>query len=210
MKTQENSAISGDSEDLSDQDLVRASLENADAFSGIVKRYWDRLFRYVRRISFSSDEDIEDILQETFIKVYKNLNAFDDDLAFSTWIYHICRNTVIDAIRKKSSRPKTVGLDTEDFAHLFQDPLNIPKSIDAKEQLKKITAIIEALPLIYREVLILKFLEEKSYEEIMDIVEKPKGTVASLINRGRKLLKERAAAIGLNESFERDSAAQAD
>lgn len=61
-----------------------------------------------------------------------------------------------------------------------------------QNQLRKISAIIESLPLIYREVLILKFLEEKSYEEIMDIVEKPKGTVASLINRGRKLLKEQA------------------
>ncbi|MGB2790925.1 MAG: sigma-70 family RNA polymerase sigma factor, partial [Candidatus Moraniibacteriota bacterium] len=155
--------------------------------------------------SFSSDEDIEDILQETFIKVYKNLNAFDGDLTFSTWIYHICRNTVIDSIRKKSSRPKTIGLDTEDFAHLFQDPVNIIQTIDAQEQLKKIAAIIESLPLIYREVLILKFLEEKSYEEIMDIVEKPKGTVASLINRGRKLLKEKAQEYGIYDDIDRDT-----
>ena len=192
-------------EESSDHNLVIASLANPDAFSGIVERYWERLFRYVRRISFSSDEDIEDILQETFIKVYKNLNAFDGDLTFSTWIYHICRNTVIDSIRKKSSRPKTIGLDTEDFAHLFQDPVNIIQTIDAQEQLKKIAAIIESLPLIYREVLILKFLEEKSYEEIMDIVEKPKGTVASLINRGRKLLKEKALEYGIYNDIGRDT-----
>ncbi|QQR77512.1 MAG: sigma-70 family RNA polymerase sigma factor [Candidatus Moraniibacteriota bacterium] len=192
-------------EESSDHNLVIASLANPDAFSGIVERYWERLFRYVRRISFSSDEDIEDILQETFIKVYKNLNAFDGDLTFSTWIYHICRNTVIDSIRKKSSRPKTIGLDTEDFAHLFQDPVNIIQTIDAQEQLKKIAAIIESLPLIYREVLILKFLEEKSYEEIMDIVEKPKGTVASLINRGRKLLKEKAQEYGIYDDIDRDT-----
>lgn len=192
-------------EESSDHNLVIASLANPDAFSGIVERYWERLFRYVRRISFSSDEDIEDILQETFIKVYKNLNAFDGDLTFSTWIYHICRNTVIDSIRKKSSRPKTIGLDTEDFAHLFQDPVNIIQAIDAQEQLRKITAIIESLPLIYREVLILKFLEEKSYEEIMDIVEKPKGTVASLINRGRKLLKEKALEYGIYNDIGRDT-----
>lgn len=192
-------------EESSDHALVIASLANPDSFSGIVERYWERLFRYVRRISFSSDEDIEDILQETFIKVYKNLNAFDSDLTFSTWIYHICRNTVIDSIRKKSSRPKTIGLDTEDFAHLFQDPVNIPRTIDAQERLKKISSIIESLPLIYREVLILKFLEEKSYEEIMDIVEKPKGTVASLINRGRKLLKEKAQEQGLYDGVMSDS-----
>lgn len=186
------------SPEASDRELVIASLANPDNFSAIVKRYWSRLFRYVRRISFSSDEDIEDILQETFIKIYRNLNAFDGGLTFSTWAYHICRNTVIDAIRKKSSRPKTVGLDTEEFAHLFQDSVHIPQTLDAKEQLKKITAIIESLPLIYREVLILKFLEEKSYEEIMDIVEKPKGTVASLINRGRKLLREKVRESGIS------------
>lgn len=186
------------SPEASDRELVITSLANPDNFSAIVKRYWSRLFRYVRRISFSSDEDIEDILQETFIKIYRNLNAFDGGLTFSTWAYHICRNTVIDAIRKKSSRPKTVGLDTEEFAHLFQDSVHIPQTLDAKEQLKKITAIIESLPLIYREVLILKFLEEKSYEEIMDIVEKPKGTVASLINRGRKLLREKVRESGIS------------
>lgn len=196
MTTKENPQESQASE-LNDRDIVVASLANPDAFSGIVERYWDRLFRYVRRISFSSDEDIEDILQETFIKVYKNLNAFDGDLTFSTWMYHICRNTVIDSIRKKSSRPKTIGLDTEDFSHLFQDPENITQTIDTQDQLRKVSGIIESLPLIYREVLILKFLEEKSYEEIMDIVEKPKGTVASLINRGRKLLKEKAKEQGI-------------
>lgn len=201
MATQENHQASNNRE-LSDGDIVVASLASPDAFSGIVERYWDRLFRYVRRISFSSDEDIEDILQETFIKVYKNLNAFDGDLTFSTWIYHICRNTVIDAIRKKSSRPKTVGLDTEDFSHLFQDPENITQTIDIKDKLEKISAIITSLPLLYREVLILKFLEEKSYDEIMDIVEKPKGTVASLINRGRKLLKEEANKQGIYHHFD--------
>ncbi len=204
MTTQENPSAQN-AKERSDHDLILASLANPDAFSGIVERYWERLFRYVRRISFSSDEDIEDILQETFIKVYKNLNAFDGDLTFSTWIYHICRNTVIDSIRKKSSRPKTIGLDTEDFAHLFQDPINIIRTIDAQEQLKKISAIIESLPLIYREVLILKFLEEKSYEEIMDIVEKPKGTVASLINRGRKLLKEKAQKYGVYDDIDHDT-----
>lgn len=174
-----------------DGELVRQSLASPDAFGKIVERYWERLFRYAQRISFSTDEDIEDILQETFIKVYKNLNDFDGDLAFSTWIYHICRNTVIDAIRKKSSRPKTTSMDAEDIAHLFRDDTDIAQSIDVKEQLAKITAHIESLPLIYREVLVLKFLEEKTYEEIMDIVEKPKGTIASLINRGRKLLLEK-------------------
>lgn len=178
--------------DLTDGEMVSKARIDPDAFSGIVERYWNRLFRYVRRISFSTDEDIEDILQETFIKVYKNLNDFDGNLTFSTWIYHICRNTVIDAIRKKSSRPTLTGFDVNEYAHLFQDTVDMAHEFDNKDRLMRIIGIIESLPLLYREVLVLKFLEEKSYEEIMDIVEKPKGTVASLINRGRKLLVEKA------------------
>lgn len=178
-------------EDPSDAELVRRSLAHPDAFRFVVERYWERLFRYARRISFSTDEDIEDILQETFLKVYRNLNDYDDRLTFSTWIYHICRNTVIDAIRKKSSRPEIAPIDTEDMLHLFKDDTDIIRTLDTKEQLKKITALIKSLPLLYREVLILKFLEERTYEEIMDIIEKPKGTIASLINRGRKILLEK-------------------
>lgn len=192
MNPDQSLAQNASSDDLTDGEIVARSLTDPDAFSRIVERYWERLFRYVRRISFSTDEDIEDILQETFIKVYRNLNDFDGNLAFSTWIYHICRNTVIDAIRKKSSRPTSAGLDVNELAHLFQDTADIAHELDNKNRLTRITALIESLPLLYREVLVLKFLEDKSYEEIMDIVEKPKGTIASLINRGRKLLLEKA------------------
>lgn len=181
----------------SDAELVVASLRDPDEFTPLVRRYWDRLFRYVRRISFATNEDIEDILQETFLKVYKNLNDFDGNLAFSTWIYHICRNTVIDSIRKKSSRPVTVTIDSEDLHRFFYENGDLPKTIDTAELLEKMTRLIESLPILYREVLVLKFLEEKSYEEIMDIVEKPKGTVASLINRGRKMLLEKAHNEGI-------------
>ncbi len=176
----------------SDQSLVQRSLENADTFGIIVKRYWNRLFRYVRRISFSTDEDIEDLLQETFIKTYKNLNAYDSNLSFSTWIYRICRNTVIDSIRRKSVRPATVWLDGNDIEHLFEENGDFLRRIAQRDQLHQISLLIESLPILYRDILVLRFLEEKSYEEIMDIVRKPKGTVASLINRGRKMLLERA------------------
>ena len=132
-------------EDPSDAELVRRSLAHPDAFRFVVERYWERLFRYARRISFSTDEDIEDILQETFLKVYRNLNDYDNRLTFSTWIYHICRNTVIDAIRKKSSRPEIAPIDTEDMLHLFKDDTDIIRTLDTKEQLKKITALINSL-----------------------------------------------------------------
>jgi RNA polymerase sigma-70 factor (ECF subfamily) len=176
-----------------DKQLVLATKKNPDKFEEIVTRYWSRLFGFVRRISYFSQEDIEDILQEVFIKVYKNLNDYDDSLTFSTWIYHITRNTVIDEIRKKKARPMTTQLEAEDISKVFRSSLDIQKELIDAESLDKIRKIIHDLPLKYREVLILRFLEEKEYSEIMDILHLPKGTVAALISRGRKIIMKEAA-----------------
>jgi RNA polymerase sigma-70 factor, ECF subfamily len=177
---------------MTDRELVEAAKENPDVFGEIVDRYWKRLFSFIRRTSYFSQEDIEDILQEVFIKVYRYLNDYDSDMAFSTWIYQISRNTVIDEIRKKKSRPQTVQMETQDLLKFLKSSLDIQKEISNADFLEKIRKIIFDLPYNYREVLILRFLEEKNYEEIMDILKKPKGTVAALINRGRKMLLEKA------------------
>lgn len=184
-------------QDTSDNEFVERAKTNPDFFEPIVNRYWRRLFLFVKRTSFFSDEDTGDILQETFLKIYKSLNNFDSTLSFSTWAYHICRNTIIDTIRRKQARPKTVYIDETDAVNLFRDATDTIRHIESKERYEKITSIIQSLPEKYREVLVLRFLEEKNYEEIMDIVEKPKGTVASLVNRGRKLLMEAAHNQGL-------------
>lgn len=171
-----------------DKQLVVLAKANPDDFQGIMVRYWNRLFGYVRRMSYFSQEDIEDILQEVFIKVYRYLNDYDDTLTFSTWIYKITRNCVIDEIRKRKSRPKDVWLEAQEWRNVFRDKLNLEKELSAKISVEKVKKIIEKLPFEYKEVLVLRFLEEKDYEEIMDILQKPKGTVASLIARGRKML----------------------
>ena len=180
---------------FSDEDLVKKVLENPDHLTFLVDRYWQKLFWFVKRMSYFSSEDIEDILQEVFIKVYKNINGFDDSYKFSTWVFQITRNTTIDTIRKKSVRPQEVGFDQEDLKTIFsENGIGIEQQIINEEQLKEAEKIIDSLPLKYREVMILKFLEEKSYEEIMDIVKKPKGTVASLLNRGKIIFLEKAKA----------------
>jgi RNA polymerase sigma-70 factor (ECF subfamily) len=182
------------SEVATDNELVDLSRQNPDAFGELVLRYQKRLFFYVRRSSYFSNEDIEDIIQETFIKVYKSLNIFDGDLKFSTWIYQIARNTTIDAIRKKHVRPQTVFFEEDDALKFFKADINIQAQIENKDQVKILQKLINDLPYKYREVLILRFLEEKNYDEIMDIVQKSKGTVAALINRGKKKLLEAAHA----------------
>lgn len=186
-----------DYQNISDNDLVEMSKKNADNFGELVRRYQKQLFYYIKRISYFTDEDIEDILQNVFIKIYQNLNNFDADLKFSTWAYQITRNATIDSIRFKQARPQTIDLEQEDLVRFFKSAENVEKEFVKKDNWKKIRQVINDLPFKYREVLVLKFLEEKNYEEIMDILKKPKGTVATLINRGRRMLEERLQESGV-------------
>ncbi len=179
-------------QEKNDVKLVDLAKKDPENFEALMVRYQNRLFHFIKRISFFSKEDAEDILQEAFIKIYKNLNSFDDSLKFSTWAYQITRNCVIDAIRKKQSRPQKARLENEDLAKIFKSGTDIENETLAKDTLNKVKEIIDKLPFKYREVIILRFLEEKNYNEIMDIVKKPKGTIAALINRGRKMLAEEA------------------
>jgi RNA polymerase sigma-70 factor, ECF subfamily len=181
--------ITEDIEKKSDLELVEDSLKNPDSFAFIVARYQAPLFRYVKRISYFSDEDTEDILQEVFIRIYKNLNNFDKSLKFSSWAYRITHNYVIDVIRSKSRKPESFW-EEADLMRLARSNVDLEKELLDKDCLEKVRKIIRRLPLKYRDALTLKFLEEKTYEEMMDILKKPKGSVATLINRGKTLLRE--------------------
>ncbi|MFA5993472.1 MAG: sigma-70 family RNA polymerase sigma factor [Parcubacteria group bacterium] len=174
--------------ELTDNELVELAKKSPENFGELVTRYQDRLFRYVRRISYFREEDAEDIVQEVFIKIYLSLNIFDGDLKFSTWAYQITRNATIDAIRKKQSRPQTVCLEGTDIIKIAKSDTDIQLHLETKDDMQKMQHIIDDLPYKYREVMVLRFLEDKSYEEIMDIIQKPKGTVAALINRGKKII----------------------
>jgi RNA polymerase sigma-70 factor (ECF subfamily) len=187
-----------DLEKASDESLAKEILKDPENLSFLIDRYWQQLFFFVKRISYFSSEDTEDILQDVFIKVYRNINSFDSSYKFSTWIFQITRNTTIDAIRKKTSRPQEFSLDQNDLRQiLVESGIDIEEKIINKEKIKIIEKTIRALPFKYQEVMILKFLEEKTYEEMVDIIKKPKGTVASLLNRGKALFKKEAFKKGL-------------
>lgn len=178
---------------ISDKDLVKKSLEEAAVFGELVKRYQEKLFLYVRRISSGSAEDCEDLLQEIFIKTWKNLNSYNDSFAFSTWIYRIAHNAVISDFRKK--KLATVELHEElpsEFLETFQTDL------DEKYSKKQIAIVLQKLNLEQREMLVLRFLEEKSYEEISDILKRPIGTVSVQISRAKSAFKALAVKEKIN------------
>ncbi len=174
-----------------DRELVRKTLRNADDFIEIVRWYQLPIRRYVIRLGCRDSNDADDLLQDIFLKVYINLNDYDEDLAFSSWLYRIAHNETVSFFRKKSARPAPVA--NEEDARLFEnisDETDFIKSLDAKINTGLLRRALGELEEKYRDVLVLKFLEDKSYTEISDILKIPMGTVGTLINRGKKRLKD--------------------
>lgn len=175
----------------SDSELVKMSLGDKDNFLYIVKRYKDKLYNYIRKITDASHEDVEDLLQEVFIKVYQNLNGFDQDLRFSSWIFRIAHNQTISSYRKKKVRPDYRAFRlSDDQAEKITSNYDIQRDIDINILGKKITDTLLKIDKKQREVIVLRFFEEKSYQEISDILQKPTGTVASLLNKSKKEFKK--------------------
>ncbi len=171
-----------------DNELVKLSLDNSDHFLCLTRRYESKLLHYIMRISKFRREDAGDILQDVFVKTYYNLNEFNDELKFSSWIYRIAHNQTVSEIRKKSVRP-SVPFEKEDIDR-FEDVFDIVKDIDNSFEREKIDKALSLLDEKYREVLVLRFLDEKDYIEIADILKKPTSTIGNLILRGKKLFKE--------------------
>ncbi len=175
-----------------DAELVAQALTDTDKFGFIIERYEAKLLRYILRLSNVYVEEAEEILQESFIKAWRNLRDYDPQLPLSSWLYRITHNEVISHYRKLKSRGSdtAVPLD-ETIFELASEELGIPEQTDKKILSEHVRAIFERLSEEYRTVLVLKFLEDKSYEEISDIIKKPMGTVATLLNRAKKTFKEK-------------------
>ena len=177
--------------------LVKKTLESSDQFGSIIEKYQEPLKRYVRRIARPSPDDLDILLQDIFIKAYENLNDFDQELAFSSWIYRIAHNEAIDFLRKKKRFGASLDDTTNDddnvtLAETISADIDIAGDIDKDYVKKNIEAVLDDLEPKYRSVLILKFLEEKDYNDISDILKKPPGTVATLIHRAKKEFKRLA------------------
>ncbi len=178
-------------QNLSDAELVDLSLENQHNFLYLVNRYRFRLLSYIKRLTNISEDDAEDILQEVFIKVYLNLNDFNSDLKFSSWIYRITHNQVISSHRKLKARPEGYAIDIADKSALnLAADIDIVAGTDLQILKQKIIKVLDGLERKYRDILILRFLEEKNYQEISDIIRKPQGTVASAINKAKQEFKK--------------------
>ncbi|MBN1995903.1 RNA polymerase sigma factor [candidate division KSB1 bacterium] len=182
-------------QNTSDEELVNLSLRDKEKFYYLMKRYEPKILRYIRRMTNVSREEAEDILQDIFIKLYRNLLAFDHNLKFSSWIYRIAHNEIINHYHKNKARFKTLGvnLNNDDVFYLnekMSDHDDVEARFISRENARNIGKVLEKLPQKYREVLVLRYLEEKKYDEISDILRKPPGTVATLLNRAKSKFKK--------------------
>ena len=148
-----------------DEELVALTLKDQDFFSCLVERYEPKLRRYIQRISAATQEDAEDLLQEIFLKVYRNLRDFDQNLKFSSWIYRIAHNQVVSAWRKTKSRPPVIKFEAdEDFLKFIATDEDLAGDIERKFTGEEVRRIINELDDKYKEILVLKFLEGKDYQ----------------------------------------------
>lgn len=172
---------------LSDEQLVKIIRENdQELYSEIIKRYNQKLSHYLHRFIYDQDE-LEDVLQVVFIKVYKNLFGFNIDKKFSSWIYRIAHNEALNHLKKYSK--ERISLDEVEYK-IVDEKIDINGQVDKKFLKNNIEKILKNIKIKYQEPLILFYFEQKSYEEISDILRIPTSTVGTLISRGKKMLKE--------------------
>jgi RNA polymerase sigma-70 factor (ECF subfamily) len=188
--------------DKTDSQLVTLALKNQDYFEHLVDRYEKKLTIYVRRLTGLDAQSLEDILQEAFIKVYVNLNDYDPSYSFSSWAYRITHNEAINYLRK-NKKVTIVPLETEDedgsnLIEVLKSEIDVAEEISRKDLVEKIRQAISVLPDKYREVLILRYMEDLDYQEISDILRMPMGTVATTINRAKEKFKQIAEKMHLN------------
>lgn len=178
--------MSKPSEKEIDFQLMRA-IQNGDmvAFNGMVNRYKDRLMNVIGRM-LSSQEEAEDIVQETFVRVYQHRQSFNFKHCFSTWIYTIGLNLARNELRKrrrfKFFEISEMQGNEREFAVDPELPSRLP------EMLKD---AIETLPPKYREAFMLRDIQEMPYEEVAQVLDVPLGTVKSRVNRARLMLREK-------------------
>lgn len=177
-----------------DEELIeRFQNEDAYAFDLIVKRYKTQLLNFIYRF-LGNAEEAEDLVQETFLRVYRNKNAYQKIAKFSTWIYTIAGNLAKTELRKRKRRKffsiTDLGYEDKDY-DISDEAFNPEKSVDGSIKEEIIHKEIQALSPKFREVILLRDVQELSYEEISQIVGIPLGTVKSRVNRGRLKLQER-------------------
>jgi RNA polymerase sigma-70 factor (ECF subfamily) len=167
-----------------------------DAFAELVELYKDKIYHLAYRM-LNNKHEAEDAVQETFLRVYMNLHRYDEHQKFSTWIFRIGTNHCIDRLRKR--KHLAYSLDAEmpdgegnDYYSMLPGYEDTPeKQIILTETQEQIRKAIGALPEKYRSVVILRYLQDMSLQEIGEVLDMPVTTVKTRVHRGREYLRQK-------------------
>ena len=207
IRSQERSGIARRAEkaraerkELSDSQVVQRFLDgDPRAFGELVDRYDKRLINFVYR-TVGDRERAQDLVQETFVRVYRHLHRFDQSKKFSTWIYTIAGNLAKNELRNRSRNPQvlfqtlTKNREEDDRPLQWEDRSYSPEDMAEKRNLREVVEeTIEELPDHHRKIFRLREMEGKTYEEISEITGVKLGTVKSRLNRARNRFAELVA-----------------
>lgn len=165
------------------------------AFEDVVTFYQHKIYQHCYRMLGNAHE-AEDIAQEAFIRAYINIDSYDLNRKFSTWLYRIATNLTIDRVRKRKPDyyldAEVKGADGLNmYSQLESDNLLPEEEVENLELKSYIHQEISELPPKYRSIIILRYLEEFSLQEISDILDIPLGTVKTRVHRGREALRKK-------------------
>lgn len=181
-------ADSGAEREVDDALVVEVLGGDSRAFQRLVERHQERIFALVRH--YASPAEVEDIVQETFLKAFRRLDSFQRQSSFSTWIYRIAVNSSLDYLKRRGRSPVHTVEDPE----LSAGPAPRVLAPDARlqrEEIAKVThAVLAAMPEIFRTVLVMREFEGRTYQDMADVLGLSIGTVESRLFRARARFRE--------------------
>lgn len=173
-----------------DEDLISlASSGNALAFKRLMERHWEFVTRITARFLFR-EEDTHEVVQDTFIRVWKNLHRYDHRGLFTTWLYSIAFNQCLDRMRINRRRME-ISLDREDVSHDFrEESADLATTLDTQSIMRAIRESAGCLSLVQRQVFVLRDLHDLSVEEVCNITGYDSDNVKSNLYHARKKIRE--------------------
>jgi RNA polymerase sigma factor (sigma-70 family) len=177
---------------LEDDKWVQLAVKGDEkAYAELSNKYQKPLYFHIRKMIRETDY-VEDLVQDIFMKAFKNLKNYKNDYAFSTWLYRIATNHTIDYLRKKKLHTFSINTDSSDEdqapIQLEDEDSHTDEPMIRRQRKNKVHEAIDQLPEKYRLIILKRHIEEKSYQEISEEMDIPLGTVKAHIFRARELL----------------------
>jgi len=196
MSLSHKTSVDADATEQDDVKLVAASKSgDQDAFALLVQRHQHRVFNLVYRMLQQYDEANE-VTQETFLAAWQGLPSFRGDARFSTWLYRIAYNCCLKQVEQhKRDKALQTAIQAEQHLEDAGSETRVETALDIRDRQTLVREQLSTLPAKYRLVLILRHLQEKTYEEMAEILAMPIGTIKTHLFRARNLLKERLQAF---------------